>query len=139
VVVDDNPDATASMSLLLGFLGAKVHTVNDSRAALDAIRTYRPKVVLLDIGMPEMDGFEVARRVRQLPECQDMTLIALTGYGQEEDRRRSKEAGFNCHLIKPVEFSVLEDLLAELLQGNSSLSDAGFAMGSGPHLLRSKP
>jgi signal transduction histidine kinase/ActR/RegA family two-component response regulator len=139
VVVDDNPDATASMSLLLGFLGAKVHTVNDSKAALDTIRTYRPKVVLLDIGMPEMDGFEVARRVRQLPECRDMTLIALTGYGQEEDRRRSQAAGFNYHLVKPIEFSVLEDLLAEVLRDHSSSSGAGSSLGSGPHLLRSKP
>jgi len=114
LVVDDNRDAADSLGMLLKFLGADVCTANDGPAALEAFRTYRPSVVLLDIGLPEMDGYEVARRTRQQPEGGDVTLIALTGWGQEEDRRRSKEAGIDHHLVKPVDLNALEKLLATL-------------------------
>jgi signal transduction histidine kinase len=112
LVVDDNRDAADSLGMLLKFLGADVRTVNDGPSALEAFQTYRPSVVLLDIGMPGMDGYEVARRTRQQPEGAGVTLIALTGWGQDEDRRRSKEAGIDHHLVKPVDLSVLEQLLA---------------------------
>ena len=75
-------------------------------------REFDPEVVLLDIGLPGMDGFQVAKAIREMPEFGDVILIALTGYGQEVDRQRSKEAGFDKHLVKPVELSALEDLLA---------------------------
>ena len=114
LVVDDNSDAADSLGMLLRFLGADVHTAYDGPAALEALQTYRPTVMLLDVGLPGMDGFEVARRARQRPEGQDVTLIALTGWGQEEDRRRSKEAGIDHHLVKPVDIAVLEQLLASL-------------------------
>ena len=84
----------------------------DGPAALDAFAAYQPEVVLLDIGMPGMDGFEVARRIRQRPESQDVTLIALTGWGQEKDRRNSEAAGFDHHLVKPVDIDALQGLLA---------------------------
>jgi signal transduction histidine kinase len=114
LVVDDNHDAADSLGMLLKFLGADVRTANDGPAALEAFKTYRPSVVLLDIGLPGMDGYEVARQARQQPESEDVTLIALTGWGQEEDRRRSREAGIDHHLIKPVDLGVLERLLANL-------------------------
>jgi PAS domain S-box-containing protein len=114
LVVDDSRDAADSLKMLLKLLGADVHSANDGLAALEALETYRPAIVLLDIGMPGMDGYEVARRMRQLSIGQEATLIALTGWGQEEDRRRSKEAGFDHHLVKPVDMGALQALLAAL-------------------------
>jgi CheY-like chemotaxis protein len=118
LVVDDNRDAASSMGLLLKFLGAEVEVANSGPAALSAVESYHPAVVLLDLGMPEMDGYEVARRIRERPEFDDVTLIALTGWGQDADRRRAHEAGFNHHLVKPADISSLQELLA------SSQSDA---------------
>ena len=83
-------------------------------AALEMMKSYAPDVVFLDIGMPAMDGYEVARRMRQMPGLEKAVLAALTGWGQEEDRRRTAEAGFNHHLVKPVEQKALEDVLADL-------------------------
>src|SRR6185436_12538649 len=117
LVVDDNRDAADSLGMLLKFLGADVYTANDGPAALEAFRTYRPSVVLLDIGLPEMDGYELARRTRLQPEGGEVTLIALTGWGQEEDRRRSREAGIDHHLVKPVDLDALEKLMAALPAG----------------------
>jgi len=114
LVVDDNHDAAESLGMLLKMLGSEVHIVYNGPDALEALRTYQPDVVLLDIGMPGMDGHEVARRIRQQPEFQHVTIIALTGWGQEEDRRRSQKAGFDYHLIKPADFSALETLLISL-------------------------
>jgi CheY-like chemotaxis protein len=112
LVVDDNRDAAEMMTLLLGTLGAEISVVHDGQAALGALKTYRPSVVLLDLGLPGMDGYEVARRMRAEPEGRAATLIALTGWGQEEDRRRSKEAGIDHHLVKPVDLTALHQLLA---------------------------
>jgi signal transduction histidine kinase len=112
LVVDDNHDAAEMMTLLLGTLGAEISVVHDGHAALGALKTYRPSVVLLDLGLPGMDGYEVARRMRAEPEGRAATLIALTGWGQEEDRRRSKEAGIDHHLVKPVDLTALHQLLA---------------------------
>jgi CheY-like chemotaxis protein len=112
LVVDDNVDAAESLSALLRCLGADVWTVHDGPAALECVRIHRPSAAVLDIGMPGMDGYEVARRARACAEGGKLTLIALTGWGNEEDRRRSKEAGIDHHLVKPVDLGVLESLLA---------------------------
>jgi PAS domain S-box-containing protein len=112
LVVDDNVDAAESLSALLRCLGADVLTVHDGPAALQCVRIHKPSAAVLDIGMPGMDGYEVARRTRADPDGAGLLLIALTGWGNEEDRRRSKEAGIDHHLVKPVELDVLESLLA---------------------------
>jgi len=114
LVVDDSSDAADSLKMVLQLLGADVRSSNDGAAALEALETHRPAIVLLDIGMPGMDGYEVARRMRQLSIGQEAILIALTGWGQKEDRRRSKDAGFDHHLVKPVDFGALQALLASL-------------------------
>jgi PAS domain S-box-containing protein len=114
LVVDDNRDAAASLGMLLKLLGAEVRVAFNGQDALEALESFRPSVVLLDIGMPGMDGHEVARRVRQQPEFHDVTLIALTGWGQEDDRRRSESAGFDHHLIKPADVNALQTLLISL-------------------------
>jgi len=114
LVVDDNRDISDSLAMVLKQLGAEVMNANDGQSALEIVKIFRPSVVLLDIGMPDMDGFELALRIRQLPEGRDTTLIAMTGWGQEEDRRQSREAGIDHHLVKPVELSVLKKLLTSL-------------------------
>jgi CheY-like chemotaxis protein len=114
LVVDDNRDAAESLGMLLKLLGADVHVAYDGPEALEVLATYKPAVVLLDIGMPGMDGHEVARRIRHHPEFRDVTLIALTGWGQEDDRRRSHSAGFDHHLIKPADVNALQTLLMSL-------------------------
>jgi PAS domain S-box-containing protein len=113
VVVDDNQDAADTLAMLLNMQGHEVHVAYSGVAALEKIKTYTPDVVLLDIGMPGMDGYEVARRIRQTPGLATVVLVALTGWGQQEDRRRTAEAGFNHHLVKPPAPDVLEKLLAE--------------------------
>ncbi len=114
LVVDDNRDVADSLALLLTFLGADAHVVYDGPSALEAVRFYRPAAVFVDIGMPGMDGHEVARRLRQSCGSDDPVLIALTGWGQEEDRRRSKAAGFDHHLVKPANAEAVQALLASL-------------------------
>jgi CheY-like chemotaxis protein len=114
LVVDDSRDAAESLAMLLESVGADVHTASDGLAALEKLDSYRPSVMLLDIGMPGMDGFEVARRARQRPASRDLTLIALTGWGQEADRRRSREVGIDFHLVKPVDLVQLGELLTAL-------------------------
>jgi CheY-like chemotaxis protein len=114
LVVDDNRDAADSLAGVLVRLGADVRTVYDGASALAQLDSSRPDIVLLDIGMPGMDGHEVARRIRQRPACRDLRLVALTGWGQEDDVRRSREAGFDGHLIKPADIRTLEKLLLAL-------------------------
>lgn len=111
LVVDDNQDAAASLGMLLTFLGADVMIVNDGPAALESVESYRPDVVLLDIGMSGMDGLEVACRIRKQKHFDNVVLIALTGWGQAEDRSRTREAGFNHHLVKPADITSLQSLL----------------------------
>ncbi len=113
LVVDDNRDAADSLGMLLSFLGAETRVVHDGRSALEAMKTFKPAVVLLDLGMPEMNGLEVARRMREDPEAQAMTLVALTGWGQVEDRRRTHEAGFDYHLVKPADVGALQSILTQ--------------------------
>ena len=112
LVVDDNHDAADSLGMLLQFLGAEVMVVHDGYAALEAMKSFAPAVVLLDLGMPGMNGLEVARRMREDPKAREMTLVALTGWGQREDRRRTTEAGFDHHLVKPADLGALQSILA---------------------------
>jgi PAS domain S-box-containing protein len=114
LLVDDNRDAADSLGMILEFLGADVRIARDGAEALDAVESYDPSVVLLDIGMPGMNGYDVARAIRTRFPRQRPTLVALTGWGQEDDRRRAREAGFDHHLIKPAEIGVLQALLASL-------------------------
>jgi PAS domain S-box-containing protein len=114
LIVDDNPDAAEVLCMLLQSMGVNVEAVDSGPAALATIPDYHPNVVLMDIGMPGMDGNEVARRIRQQPEFSDIKLVALTGWGQEKDRQQSQESGFDHHLTKPVDFQVLADLIASL-------------------------
>jgi PAS domain S-box-containing protein len=114
LVVDDNRDAAESLGTLLEMIGADVRVEYDGPRALAALENYRPTVALLDLGMPGMDGFEVARRIQEHPAGQDVTLIAITGWGQEEDRRRTRRAGFDHHLVKPADITKLQQLLGSL-------------------------
>jgi signal transduction histidine kinase len=114
LVVDDNRDAADSLALLLRLQGHEVRVAHDGPAALAVVSGYRPELVFLDIGMPGMDGYEVARRLRQIPGVRGVRLAAVTGWGQQEDRRRTAQAGFDYHLVKPVEPKALEELLATL-------------------------
>ena len=113
LIVDDNIDAAEIMAVLLESLGHKVQTAHDGITGFEAARTFRPDVVLLDVGLPHMNGYEVARCLRRQPETAKVFLVALTGYGQEEDRRRSKEAGFDVHVLKPLGMDVLKSILAQ--------------------------
>ena len=114
LVVDDNHDAAEVLSMLLESIGVNVQTVNSGPAALAALPGYQPNVILMDIGMPGMNGYEVARRIREQPQYNDIKMVALTGWGQEEDRRQSEDAGFDHHLTKPVDFKLLKELIASL-------------------------
>lgn len=111
VLADDNRDSADSMGMLLGAMGHDVHVAYDGAEALETAGRVRPEVVLLDIGMPKMDGFECARSIRSQPWGARTILIALTGWGQEEDKRRTQEAGFDRHLTKPVDPAALEGAL----------------------------
>ncbi len=114
LVVDDNRDAAASLAMVLDQLGAQVQVSHDGSSALESFGTFSPAVVLLDIGMPGMDGYEVARALRERDPDGRTTLVALTGWGQEEARRRAREAGFTHHLVKPAELDALRHLLSEI-------------------------
>jgi len=111
LVVDDNADAAHSLKLLLELDGHEVEAALSSADALARVVSFKPQIVLLDIGLPDMDGYEVARRIRAAPELTGMRLIALTGYGQAEDKERSRSSGFDDHLIKPVDYSALQRAL----------------------------
>jgi CheY-like chemotaxis protein len=114
LVVDDNRDSADSLAMLLRLVGHDVRTAHDGRQALVVAATYRPDLVLLDIGLPGMDGFAVARHLRSQPELAGVVLVALTGYGSDEDRRQAQAAGFNQHMVKPVNFDALQELLSAL-------------------------
>lgn len=113
LVVDDNLDAVTSLAMFLRLAGNDVETAHDGVAAVDLVERFRPDVILLDIGMPVLDGYGACRRIRELPRGEDILIVALTGWGQEEDMRKTKEAGFDAHLVKPVNPSVLAGLLSE--------------------------
>jgi PAS domain S-box-containing protein len=112
LIVEDNDDARESLRLLLESLGHRVLEAGDGQRGLALALHHQPEVVLIDLGLPELDGYEVARALRSSPICKTAALIAVTGYGQADDRRRSKDAGFDAHLVKPVSQGVLASLLA---------------------------
>ena len=112
LVVDDNADSADSIAAILEISGHEVQVAYSAQKALEIAVEYQPDIMLLDIGLPDMDGYEVAKHLRQTPELKEMRLIAITGYGQQSDRQRSREAGFDEHVVKPVEWQKLEELLA---------------------------
>ena len=111
LVVDDNMDSAESISALVALLGHEVKSVHDGDTALEVARSFRPDVVLLDIGLPGKDGLEVARILREDPAFSDTRIVAVTGYGQEKDRRETRAAGFDDHFVKPVSLHALQNLL----------------------------
>jgi len=113
LVVDDNKDSATTLGMLLRLKGNDIRTALDGLEAVSVAERFLPELVLLDIGLPKLNGYDVARRIRQQPWSQDVILVALTGWGQDEDRRRSQEAGFNFHVVKPVDLTMLEELLAD--------------------------
>jgi two-component system CheB/CheR fusion protein len=112
LVVDDNVDSAESLAMVLRVTGHQVRTAHDGATALEVAGEFLPEIVLLDIGLPQMDGYEVARRLRARYPDREIVIVALTGYGQDDDRRRSREAGFDHHLVKPVQPAVLKPLLS---------------------------
>ena len=110
LVVDDNADAADSLGMLLEVRGDQVRIAYDGLEALDAEADFRPEVVLLDIGMPKLSGYDVAKRIRQV-RGNAVLIVAITGWGQEDDRQRARDAGFNYHFTKPVDFERLLDLI----------------------------
>jgi CheY-like chemotaxis protein len=113
LVVDDNENAAQMLGMLLTALGNEVRTAYDGSTAIELAVRFRPDVVLLDIGMPKLDGYETARRIRREPWGRNIVLAALTGWGQEEDKRRTREAGFDHHFVKPVDPAILQQFLAD--------------------------
>jgi signal transduction histidine kinase/DNA-binding response OmpR family regulator len=111
LVVDDSKDTADSLAMLLGLCRHQVYVANNGARALELAREHRPQVVIMDIGLPGMDGYETARRLRREAGMESAFLIAMTGYGQQEDRLRSREAGFNEHLVKPVDLAVLQEFI----------------------------
>lgn len=114
LIVDDNHDSAESLALLFQTMGSKTCLAHDGVEALEAIEKHQPDVVLVDIGLPKLNGHEVCRRVRSQPWGKDITMIALTGWSQEQDRRMSEEAGFDVHIVKPVDYDYLLELVASL-------------------------
>ncbi|PQA59669.1 PAS domain-containing hybrid sensor histidine kinase/response regulator [Siphonobacter curvatus] len=114
LLIDDNADATYTLGMLLEIKGYEVHTINSGIAGLQVAQSLSPDVILLDIGMPDMDGYETCRQIRQQPWGHDLFIVAVSGYGQDEDKQKAEEAGFNRHLTKPVDFETLLQLLNSL-------------------------
>jgi CheY-like chemotaxis protein len=117
LVVEDNPDAAESLAMLIRLHGHEARIARDGPEALSLVEAYRPDVALVDIGLPGIDGYEVARRLRARPELLGVVLVALTGYSGPEERLRSHEAGFDRHMVKPVDIVELERLLGGVAQG----------------------
>src|SRR5690606_7163714 len=112
LIVDDNEDAANSLAMILSLDGHEVQSAYSGPQALEQVESFDPDVVLLDIGLPVMDGYEVARRIRERPNAGAIRLIALTGYSRDSDRERAREAGFDDHVVKPVEIARLRNVLA---------------------------
>ena len=111
LVVDDSPELARSFGTLLRLMGHESRIAYDGLAAVEAAQAFRPDLVLMDIGMPGLNGYDAARRMREQPWGKGMVLVAMTGWGQDEDRRLSKEAGFDQHLVKPVDLATLQEVL----------------------------
>ena len=119
LVVDDNHDSALSLAMMLSIMGHETRTAHDGESAVETAESFLPDVVLLDIGLPKLNGYEVAQRIREKSWGASMFLIAVTGWGQEEDRQRSSEVGLNVHMVKPVEPAALEKLLDGLSRAES--------------------
>lgn len=116
LIVDDNTDAAEMMATLLELDGHDVRVAHDAKSALTLASQFVPEVGLFDIGLPEVDGYELARRVRRDASLTDMYLVAVTGWGQDDDRRRASEAGFDTHLTKPAEPEAVREILARAVR-----------------------
>jgi CheY-like chemotaxis protein len=117
LIVDDNEDAANSLAMILKLSGHETASVYTAADALERVTAFKPDVVLLDIGLPGMDGYEVAQKIRELPGLRDIRLVAVTGYGRSDDRVRARDAGFDDHLTKPVEFAILDRTIAGVRAG----------------------
>ena len=114
LVVDDNVDGAEALTTLLDIMGNHTQAAHDGLHALDAAETFRPDVILMDIGMPKLNGFDACRRIREQPWGKEIVIVACTGWGQEDDKRMASEAGFNFHMTKPIDPGALETMLADL-------------------------
>ena len=119
LVVDDNVDAAETMLLLLKASGHTVRTAYDGPTALEVAIEFHPNIVLLDIGLPGIDGYEVAKRLRHEPDLSGVVLVAMTGYGTEADKQLSKDAGFNHHLVKPASFIKVKEILGTVSENSN--------------------
>ncbi len=113
LVVDDNRDSADSLGIMLELMGHEIRTAHDGLAAIETAESFRPDIILLDIGLPRMSGYDVCSRLREQPWSANTLIVALTGWGQTDDQRRSQEAGFDYHLVKPVDMSILNRILSE--------------------------
>jgi CheY-like chemotaxis protein len=118
LVADDDRDGADSLALLLGLLGHDVRTAYDGEGAVAAAEECRPQIILLDVGMPRLNGYDACRRIRQQPWSAGMILVACTGWGREEDIRRARDAGFHHHLVKPIDPAALQALISSALPGD---------------------
>jgi PAS domain S-box-containing protein len=132
LIVDDNQDGAESLAMLLELHGHETYKVYDGVEAVDAAGRLRPDAVLLDIGLPRLDGYEVCRRIREQPWGKKMLLVALTGWGMEEDRHRSRDAGFDTHMVKPLNYEVLVKLLAALPARPETEADSRYSARNTP-------
>jgi CheY-like chemotaxis protein len=114
LVVDDNRDLTDTLGMMLRFSGNSIRTAHDGEAAVAAAEEFNPDIIILDLGLPKLNGYEACRRIRRQPGGKQRIIVAVTGWGREEDRRRTKDAGFDQHWVKPVNPAALTKLLAEL-------------------------
>ncbi|HYC38825.1 MAG TPA: response regulator [Usitatibacter sp.] len=121
LVVDDNQDAADSLATLLGVMGYEVRIAYDGPEAIAAADEFRPAVALLDIGLPKLSGYDIARHVRE-EHGEEVLLVAITGWGQEDDRRKAQEAGFDHHFTKPADFEVLLELIDQELKARTAAS-----------------
>jgi signal transduction histidine kinase/CheY-like chemotaxis protein len=137
VVADDNRDAAETLAMMLNVFGHEVHIAHDGLQAVALAQSVRPDAMLLDIGMPNLNGYEAAERIRGEPWGRSITLIALTGWGQDKDRRRAAEAGFDHHLVKPADPGVLQKLLSAARLSSHDRSDTQAALAAAPPVLRS--
>jgi DNA-binding response OmpR family regulator len=120
LIVDDNVDSAVSLAILLQLQRHEVNVAYDGPGALEAARRYRPEIVIIDIGLPGMDGHEVSLRLREVDGGEHLLLVAMTGYGQVDDRVRSQKAGFDAHLVKPVDMAALQAILTQDCAPNGS-------------------